>query len=375
MDMIHNILDQTVLSIPILYWLLSSTLFLVGLYLRHVMFRFLRHSISSIAKKTETPLDDILFSCAQTPISWMMTLIVFMGAIHILQPQGVSWQWVRFSDKAAIGLSILIITWFLWTFIGAMEHHFRNRATLIENASLNRQLVPFIARILKIILLVSCTLMVVQNMGYSVSALIASLGIGGIAVAMAARDTIANFFGSVMLLLDRPFQIGDWIKTNEFEGVVEDIGFRSTRIRTFAKTLINVPNSLLANMVVDNVDAMPKRRVKMRVGLTYATGPEKVQLAVDGIKDILVQHEGVDQDFMLVNFDEFEDSSLSVFIYYFSSSSDWADYLQVRQEVNLKIMHLLESLSIEFAFPSQSIYLEGEARELARGQLEKSEVS
>ncbi|MDQ6962375.1 MAG: mechanosensitive ion channel family protein [Mariprofundaceae bacterium] len=373
MEVINVILAQKVLDIPVSYWLLSSTLLLLGLYLRHVMFRLLHQSITSIAKKTATPLDDILFSCAQTPISWMMLLIVFMGSIHILQPHGVSWQWVRFSDRAAVVISILIIAWFLWSLVGSMEHHFRHRAALIENASLNRQLVPFMARILKIILLVSSILMVVQNMGYSISALIASLGIGGIAVAMAAKDTISNFFGSVMLLLDRPFQIGNWIKTSEFEGVVEDIGFRSTRIRTFAKTLINVPNSLLANMVVDNIDAMPKRRVKMRIGVTYATSPAKVQLAVDGVKAILVQHSGVDQEFILVNFDEFEGSSLSIFIYYFSSSSDWADYLQVRQEVNLKIMLLLESLGIEFAFPSQSVYLEGEARDLARQNLHKGD--
>jgi len=304
-----------------------------------------------------------------------MLLIVVMACIHTLEPTGTSWRWVSFSESAAVVLSILIITWFLWTLITAMRQHFCTQTTLIEDASLNQQLVPFIARMLKIILTISCILMVVQNMGYSVSALIASLGIGGIAVAMAAKDTIANFFGSVMLLLDRPFRIGDWIRTTEFEGIVEDIGFRSTRIRTFSKTLVNVPNSLLANMVVDNVDAMPKRRIKMRISITYAAGPKKMQQALDGIKTILRQHQGIDQEFFLVNFDEFEDSGLSIFLYYFSSSSGWADYLQVRQEVNLQIMTLLEKLDVEFAFPSQSIYLEGEARELARKQLQKDKAT
>jgi len=366
MEIIHLILERSFLNIPLSDWLTSILLLLFGLYLRHRLFHLLQTSIQSITKKTATPIDDIFFTCAKTPISWLMLLAIITVCIHILEPANTSWQWVKLSENAATIISIIITTWFLWRVISAMKQHFCNHSTLIENTALNKQLVPFTARILKIILLISCVLMVVQNMGYSVSALIASLGIGGIAVAMAARDTIANFFGSIMLLLDRPFQIGHWIKTSEFEGVVEDIGFRSTRIRTFSKTLVNVPNSLLANMVVDNIDAMPKRRVKMRISITYASGPQKMQQALDGIENIIQQHKGIDQEFFLVNFDEFEDSGLSIFLYYFSHSAKWEDYLQVRQEVNLSIMHLLEELDIEFAFPSQSIYLEGEARELAQ---------
>jgi len=151
--------------------------------------------------------------------------------------------------------------------------------------------------------------------------------------------------------------VGDWIKTDQFEGVVEEVGFRSTRIRTFAKTLVNVPNSQLANMVIDNIDAMPKRRVKMRIGITYNTTPEKMQQAIAAIEHILQHHAGVDQDFSLVKFDEFQDSSLSIFLYYFTKSANWGDYLQVRQEVNLAIMTALEKLNLEFAFPSRSLYL------------------
>jgi len=140
--------------------------------------------------------------------------------------------------------------------------------------------------------------------------------------------------------------------------VVEEIGFRSTRIRTFEHTLVNVPNSLLANMVIDNIDARSKRRVKMRIGLTYSTSPERMQRAIEGIEAILDNHPGVDQHFKMVKFDEFADSSLSIFLYYFSASKEWPRYLQVRQEVNLQIMQLLESLDLEFAFPSRTIYMQ-----------------
>jgi MscS family membrane protein len=175
---------------------------------------------------------------------------------------------------------------------------------------------------------------------------------------MAAKDTIANVFGSVMLLVDRPFTIGDWIKTKEFEGVVEEIGFRSTRIRTFAKTIVNVPNSMLANMVIDNIDARPKRRVKIRIGITYDTTPAQMQQAITGIENILKYHIGVDQEFSLVKFDEFEDSSLSIFLYYFTNTTHWEEYLQIRQEVNMQIMELLEELGVEFAFPTRTLHLQ-----------------
>ena len=120
------------------------------------------------------------------------------------------------------------------------------------------------------------TILAIQNLGYSVSGLLASLGIGGLAVALAAKDTLSNVFGSLMLILDRPFKLGDWIKAGDMEGTVEEIGFRSTRIRTFAKTLITVPNSIIANLPLDNFSRMPKRRIKLTVGVTYATTPAQM---------------------------------------------------------------------------------------------------
>ncbi|MDX8383955.1 MAG: mechanosensitive ion channel, partial [Ghiorsea sp.] len=123
-------------------------------------------------------------------------------------------------------------------------------------------------------------------------------------------------------------------------------------------TLVNVPNSLLANMVIDNIDARSKRRIKMRIGITYATSTDKMQQAIQGIELILKEHDGVDQEFSLVKFDNFEDSALSIFLYYFSKDKDWAVYLQVRQEVNMQIMQLLQSLELEFAFPSRTLYIE-----------------
>jgi len=344
------------LGIPVDRWLMTiGILLLTVIAQRYLLSAF--HRIShSITAHTETPLDDLLLIAAERPASYLILMLGIIGSLHMLNPPLKSLPLLDFTDQAARIMAIFLASWFAWRLIDGFSAYFNARA-LQTSSTLDDQLIPFVSKTLKIFLCLTLILVLAQNMGYSISGLIASLGIGGIAVAMAAKDTIANVFGSIMLLVDRPFTVGDWIKTKEFEGVVEEIGFRSTRIRTFAKTLVNVPNSQLANMVIDNIDAMPKRRVKMRIGITYSTSAEQMNQAITNIETLLKNHIGVDQTFSLVKFDNFEDSSLSIFLYYFTKSTHWDEYLQVRQEVNLQIMQALEQLNLEFAFPSRSVYL------------------
>ncbi len=356
MDFLSQLGAMTLLDIPVSRWLLAVlTLFATMVAQRLILsaFHVLAHSI---AAQTETQLDNVLLEAAERPAGMLVLILGLLLTIHVLQPPLTSFPIVILADQAGRIISIIIGVWFLWRMIDGLSAYFTARAAQTDS-SLDDQLVPFIAKTLKIFLVLTAVLVVAQNMGYSVSGLIASLGIGGIAIAMAAKDTIANVFGSVMILVDRPFTIGDWIKTSEFEGVVEEVGFRSTRIRTFGKTLVNVPNSTLANMVIDNIDARPKRRVKMRIGITYNATAKQIQQAIEGIESILKHHIGVDRDFSLVKFDEFEDSSLSIFLYYFTKTTHWAEYLQVRQEVNMQIMELLEKLDLEFAFPTRTVHL------------------
>lgn len=345
------------LDIPLMRWLLSILLLFAAIAAQKIILKTFHVLTQKLADRTATELDNLLLEAAEKPASWLIFIIGIIASVHILNPPIETFPMIEFADQVGRIVSIIVGSWFLWRLTDGLAVYFKDRAARTET-SLDDQLVPFVSKTLKIFIVITSVLVVAQNMGYSITGLIASLGIGGIAIAMAARDTIANVFGSIMILIDRPFTIGDWIRTSEFEGVVEEIGFRSTRIRTFAKTLINVPNSSLANMVIDNIHAMPKRRVKMRIGITYATPPARIQAAIEGIEKILKEHAGVDQDFLLVKFDEFEDSSLSIFLYYFTRSTSWSEYLQVRQEVNLAIMQLLETLGIEFAFPTRTVYLE-----------------
>ncbi len=347
----------TLLDIAVTRWMMAIVILFLTVVGRRWALRIFHILAQELADRTETPLDNLLLQAAEKPAGWLIYILGIMAAVHVLNPPVTIFPIVSAVDQLGRITSILIGTWFLWRLLDGLAAYFTARAAQTES-SLDDQLVPFVAKTLKIFLVITGVLVVAQNMGYSISGLIASLGIGGIAVAMAARDTIANVFGSIMILVDRPFTIGDWIRTGEFEGVVEEVGFRSTRIRTFEKTLVNVPNSRMANMVIDNIDARSVRRIKMRIGLTYDTTPAQMDAAIKGIKKILRNHPDVDKDFSLVKFDEFADSSLSIFLYYFSASKVWEEYLQVRQEVNLQIMELLGSLGLEFAFPTHTVHLE-----------------
>jgi len=345
-----------ILDIPLGRWLLALLCLFAAVVAQKILVGTFNGLMQHMAGRTETRLDNVLLKAAERPAGWLVLVIGIILALHVLQPVDQAWAIITLMDRIGRGASIILGAWFLLRLLDGMSAYFAARARQTESP-LDDQLVPFISKTLKLFIIITAVLVVAQNMGYSVSGLIASLGIGGIAVAMAARDTIANVFGSVMILVDRPFTVGDWIRTAEFEGVVEEIGFRSTRIRTFEKTLVNVPNSSLANMVIDNIDARSVRRVNMRIGLTYDTTPEQMDAAIRGIEEILQKHPGVDQSYRLVKFDEFADSSLSIFLYYFTASKVWEEYLQVRQEVNLAIMHLLEELGLSFAFPSRTVYL------------------
>ena len=345
------------LNIAVTRWLAAMIILFIIVTGRRWVLRIFHALAQELADRTDTPLDNLLLEAAEKPAGWLIYILGILAVVHVLNPPVTTFPILPAINQFGRIASILIGAWFLWRMIDGLAAYFTARAAQTES-SLDTQLVPFVAKTLKIFIIMTGVLVVAQNMGYSISGLIASFGIGGIAVAMAAKDTLANVFGSIMILVDRPFTVGNWIKTSEFEGVVEEIGFRSTRIRTFAKTLVNVPNSTLANMVIDNIDARAKRRVKMRIGLTYDSSPDQIQSAIAGIEDILANHIGVDPDFYLVKFDEFEDSSLSIFLYYFTKTTHWEEYLQVRQEVNMQMMELLKSLKLEFAFPTRTVHLE-----------------
>jgi len=221
-------------------------------------------------------------------------------------------------------------------------------------------LVPLVRKSLKIFIAAAGLLTVAQVLGSNVTALFASVGIGGLALALAAQDTVSNFFGSLMVILDRPFQVGDWIKTGDVEGTVEEVGFRSTRIRTFYNSLITLPNANLIKASVDNLGDRTYRRWSTRLGIAYDTPPETIDAFCEGIRELVRKHPYTRKDYYHVYFNEFGDDSLEILVYVFFQTPDWATELRERHRLGIDIVRLAAKLGVEFAFPTQTLYLRRE---------------
>ena len=181
------------------------------------------------------------------------------------------------------------------------------------------QFTPMASRAMRIFIVIVGSLTVLATVGVNVTGLIGGLAVGGIAISMAATDTVANFIGTFNILTDKPYKVGDWISAgSEIDGTVEEIGFRSTKVRTFGKTLLTVPNGSINKANINNWSRMPKRRVKMTIGVTYDTTPAQMRQLLEQIETLLREDEGVDQEYMLVQFTDFGPSSLDIFLYYFT---------------------------------------------------------
>jgi len=348
----------TNLSHPIGPWTLGHLVvafgfILAGFILRAVLNSVVTHRLAAFAEKTETEADDVATAAIVSPLGLILPVVGIFLAVRTLLTRP---EWVTNSDKVFMVVIILVVTWTFFKLTDAVSIFLNELAEKTES-KLDDQVVPLVRKALKIFLAILAFILIAQNLGYSVSGLLAGLGIGGLALAMASKDTLANLFGSVMILIDRPFHVGDWITFPGGDGVVEEVGMRSTRIRTFAKTVVSIPNQALANATVENHSLMPKRRIKFTLGVTYESTVDQMETLVGRIEEYLKSNPDIDQEFMLVKFTTFNDSSLDIFVYCFTVTTDWTKHLAVRQDVNLKIMSLVEGLGMGIAYPTRTVHL------------------
>ncbi len=235
------------------------------------------------------------------------------------------------------------------------------RWTSKTRTKLDDMLVPVLRKAMRVTIAILAILFIAQNvLGKDISTILAGLGVGGLAVAIAAKETIANFFGSVMIFSDRPFQIGDLVRLGDYYGTIEEVGFRSTRLRTLDGHLITIPNANVANAAIENVTRRPFIRKNFSITITYDTPPDKVQEAVDIIKDVITSVPQTSSDPELpprVYFDNFNDWALNLLVYYWVKPAHWWTFLEVSHQINLEIMRRFAAEGIEFAFPTQTLYL------------------
>ncbi len=337
-------------------YILATVILFIFFIFKRLLSGLLTRFILPLVNRTANNFDDLLLASVRRPLEM---LVLIGGLIIALQVLQLPTKPVNFQQAGSALIKTMItfnIAWILFNAVAILESSIARWAQH-TGSPLDENLLPFIRKVIRAFIIVLAVVLVIQNLGYSISGLLASLGIGGLAVALAAKETLSNVFGSIMILLDRPFRIGDWIKTDNIEGTVEEIGFRSTRIRTFAKTLITVPNNIIATTSLNNFSRMPKRRIKMTVGVTYASTPGQMRAAVSRIRNMLELHPAINQEFMLVNFTDFSPSALDILIYCFTTTTNWEKYLNAREDVCLKVMDIIAELDMEMAFPSHSVYL------------------
>lgn len=263
---------------------------------------------------------------------------------------------LAFFTKLYLGIIVGIITWIVYKVEYLYEQFFTDlnaKLSLIDNTVFIR----YLSRIINFITLAIGFAVMLTILIPDLSRLVTGVGIGGAAVALVAKDSLASIFSGMFLLLDKPFVISDWISIDDIEGIVEDISFRSTRIRTFSQGLVIIPNNTINNANITNWSRMEKRRVAFELGVSYDTTPEQIQLCTHEIQLVLSRIDGVEKETSTVHFTSFGDYSLNIQIIYYTTATQLADYLAIKEQVNLKILELCHQYHIEIAFPTQTILL------------------
>ena len=305
------------------------------------------------AEKTKNVWDDAIIDSIKKPISLIIWAAGLYLAAEIIQEATGA---VIFNAVGPLRDTVIIgaLAWFL---VRLIKH---GEQKLVEGEkAVDPTTVDAIAKLLKVSVVITSLLVVLQTLGFSISGVLAFGGIGGVAVGFAAKDLLANFFGGLTIYLDRPFAVGDWIRSpdRDIEGTVEQIGWRLTRIRTFDKRPLYVPNSTFTTIAVENPSRMLNRRIYETIGIRYDDAG-KMGTIVDKVKDMLTNHPEIDtRQTMIVNFNAFAPSSLDFFIYTFTKTTDWVYYHEVKQDVMLKIIKIIEEEGAECAFPTSTIHL------------------
>jgi MscS family membrane protein len=309
-----------------------------------------------ISSKTQTNLDEKLLYAFEKPIKSAIILIgIFFSAKYFTSQLGYTTS--NFSISLIRSILIGLFSWGLYN-LTMEDSLLYNKLQEKFNFSIDKIIYTFLAKIIRFVLIALTLSIIAEEFGFNVNGFITGLGIGGLAVALAAQDTLGNIFGGFAIILDKPFSIGDWIKSDSGEGTVEDISFRSTKIRTFSNAIITVPNSKLSNESITNWTKMQKRRITFNIAITYNTPINKLEICINKIKQMLLNHSEVHPETIFVNFDKINTSSLDIFLYFFTNTTNWGEFLDIKENINYKIMGILQEENISLAYPSRSIYIE-----------------
>jgi len=346
---------QEYFDIQLWQWIGLLIFIFLGLTSRAVV-KGLANMLMPYTRKTKTTVDQILVERCSGPIALVVNGLVWMAALHLLSFTGMVLTVLTYLVRIVVSIGLI---WFFYRLVEVADHFLKKwLAGKKRQDGMDEQLAKLAVQSLKVFVLVFGVLLAVQNLGVNVFSLLAGLGIFGAALAFAAQDTLKNFFGSILIMIDRPFKVGDWVIVDGSEGTVEDIGFRSTRIRTFYNSLITVPNGEVAVKPVDNMGLRTYRRYKTTLSVTYDTPPEKIEAFCEGVKNIIKANPHTRKNYFHVVANDFGASSIDIMLYMFFRVPDWSMELVQRHNTICEIIALAERLEVEFAFPTETLHIE-----------------
>jgi len=331
---------------------------LIGLIFKKLISKYLSNILYKVVGKKDNNVGIDKFDELLTkPIGFFIVLcFIYFGASYVSYPSFIDENFQSIFSKI---FSLFLIYAIYKIFVKVIDYIgliLKQRAAETEN-KMDDQLIPFAIEIGRILVVIFALFFILGNVfDINITALATGLGIGGIAIAMASKESLENLLGSFTIFFDRPFTVGDVVKVGTVTGLVEKVGFRSTRIKTFDKSVVTVPNKKMIDAELDNLGLRPVRRVKFHIGLTYDTSTEQIKNIVSEIQEMINSHEKTNEEGK-VRFQEFGASSLDIMVLYYVNSPKWEDLIDVKEDVNYKIMDIVKKHNSDFAFPSTSVYL------------------
>lgn len=334
-------------------WLSLLLIIFAGLLLDRVTSVVLRGLVRHWRRRTDSPAYQGISGDLLRPLGLMSMAAVWWGGLNTLGLPADVLLILLISVKFLAALSGV---WAAYRLVDLIAAYLGSRASATES-KLDDALVPMIGKTLKVFVSILGLIFIADNLNINVTSLLAGLGLGGLAFALAAKDVVGNLFGSITVLMDRTFHVGDWVIVGDVEGSVESIGFRSTRIRSFYNSLISVPNSTLITATVDNMGQRRYRRLKCNLAVAYDTPPDRLEAFCEGIRELVRLHPYMRKDYYHVYFNQFGDSGLLVLVYVFWEVPDWGTELRERHRFLLDCLRLARRLGVEYAYPTQTLYL------------------
>jgi MscS family membrane protein len=353
-DVILRLFNVTSSGNTATHYVISAVFLVCAILLRRFLTTIFFNQLKKLAAKTETTLDDKLFPAMESPVATFVMVSGIFASLKVLKLSATADHSIAAGSTVAFSLVIF------WGLLRAFDAIIDHAAEIAREKHMGiAAFMPWIKKSLIAVFVVVGTLMTVQSLGYNVSTILQGLGIGGLAFALAAQDTIANLFGSIVVAIDQPFKIGETVKIGAHTGTVEDIGLRSTKIRLVDKSLVVMPNKMVSSEAIVNLSRFTQRRVEQVIGLTYDTTPDQLAAIVEDIRGILSAEAEIDQASVMVFFRDLSASSLDVWVVYASREPDFQKGLALKQRVNLAIMRAVAARGLSFAYPTSVMHLDG----------------